>query len=55
MKKTQLPSKICIICKRPFNWRKKWSKVWDEVKYCSNACKKKITRSGAPKSHHFLC
>ena len=41
MKKEQLPSKICIICKRPFNWRKKWSKVWNEVKYCSNACKKK--------------
>ena len=44
MKKTQLPSKICIICKRPFNWRKKWSKVWNEVKYCSNACKKKKIR-----------
>ena len=51
MKKTQLPSKICIICKRPFNWRKKWSKVWNEVKYCSNACKKK--NLGAPNSHHF--
>ncbi len=41
MKKTDLPSKICVVCKRPFKWRKKWSKVWKEVKYCSNACKKK--------------
>ena len=41
MKKSDLPSKICVICKRPFKWRKKWSKVWKEVKYCSNACRKK--------------
>ncbi len=41
MKKSQLPTKICVVCDRPFNWRKKWSKVWQEVKYCSNACKKK--------------
>ena len=44
MKKSDLPSKICVICKRPFKWRKKWSKVWKEVKYCSNACKKKETK-----------
>ena len=55
MKKNQLPTKICIVCKRPFNWRKKWSKVWNEVKYRSNACKKKIISLGAPKSHHFFC
>ena len=55
MKKNQLPTKICIVCKRPFNWRKKWSKVWNEVKYCSNACKKKMTSLGVPKSHHFFC
>ncbi|MDC0073373.1 DUF2256 domain-containing protein [Alphaproteobacteria bacterium] len=41
MKKTYLDSKICIVCKRPFKWRKKWKKNWPEVKYCSNACKKK--------------
>jgi hypothetical protein len=42
MKKVQkqnLPSKICIVCERPFNWRKKWEKVWDEVKYCSDKCR----------------
>jgi hypothetical protein len=22
-------------------WRKAWAKVWDEVKYCSDACRKK--------------
>ena len=40
IKKQNLPSKICIVCERPFTWRKKWQKVWDEVKYCSAKCKK---------------
>ncbi|WP_372882216.1 DUF2256 domain-containing protein [Psychromonas sp.] len=37
MKKCNLPSKVCPVCRRPFSWRKKWKKVWDEVKYCSRA------------------
>jgi hypothetical protein len=40
VKKENLPEKICITCGRPFAWRKKWGKVWDEVKYCSDGCKK---------------
>ncbi|EAQ46760.1 hypothetical protein MED193_16232 [Roseobacter sp. MED193] len=36
--KSDLPQKICPVCRRPFVWRKKWSKVWDEVKYCSRRC-----------------
>ncbi|HOY29988.1 MAG TPA: DUF2256 domain-containing protein, partial [Flavobacteriales bacterium] len=27
--------KQCASCGRPFQWRKKWEKVWTEVKYCS--------------------
>ncbi len=38
-KKHELPSKTCIVCQRDFHWRKKWAKVWGDVKYCSNACK----------------
>ncbi|MFY8190806.1 MAG: DUF2256 domain-containing protein [Bacteroidia bacterium] len=38
MKKAHLPSKICVACGRPFAWRKKWERVWDEVKYCSKKC-----------------
>ncbi|WP_220739401.1 DUF2256 domain-containing protein [Shewanella sp. c952] len=38
MKKSQLPSKVCIVCLRPFLWRKKWQKNWLEVKYCSKRC-----------------
>ncbi|MBL7881712.1 MAG: DUF2256 domain-containing protein [Chryseobacterium gambrini] len=46
-----LPSKICEVCGLPFNWRKKWKKNWDEVKYCSERCRKnkKSTFSGSPK------
>ncbi|WP_082498279.1 DUF2256 domain-containing protein [Chryseobacterium sp. Leaf180] len=45
-----LPSKICEVCGLPFNWRKKWAKNWDEVKYCSEKCRrhKKSTSSGLP-------
>ncbi|MBJ7550975.1 DUF2256 domain-containing protein [Marinomonas ostreistagni] len=38
-KKPHLPSKQCPVCQRPFAWRKKWAKCWDEVKYCSERCR----------------
>lgn len=41
IKKENLPQKICITCNRPFTWRKKWEKVWDEVKFCSDKCRGK--------------
>lgn len=41
VKKQNLPEKICIKCGRPFSWRKKWERCWEEVKFCSEACKKK--------------
>jgi hypothetical protein len=37
--KANLPSKPCATCGRPFEWRKKWARVWDEVKYCSDRCR----------------
>ncbi|WP_090707053.1 DUF2256 domain-containing protein [Daejeonella rubra] len=39
VKKENLPVKICIVCERPFSWRKKWAKVWQDVKYCSDKCR----------------
>nr|WP_324603211.1 DUF2256 domain-containing protein [Hellea balneolensis] len=39
-KKLHLPQKDCATCGRPFSWRKKWEKVWDEVRYCSQKCKR---------------
>lgn len=38
--KTTLPSKICPVCGKPFAWRKKWEKCWNEVKYCSERCRR---------------
>lgn len=38
-RKADLPSKLCLACARPFNWRKKWERDWDNVKYCSDRCR----------------
>ena len=39
-RKGDLPSKPCATCGRPFTWRKKWERVWDEVRYCSDRCRR---------------
>merc|ERR1711907_142951 len=38
VKKENLPTKVCVTCQRPFTWRKKWEKCWDEVTTCSKSC-----------------
>jgi len=40
VKKANLPQKICPVCNRPFAWRKKWERVWAQVKYCSEKCQR---------------
>jgi hypothetical protein len=37
--KQHLPEKICVQCGRPFQWRKKWERDWEQVKYCSRKCR----------------
>jgi hypothetical protein len=37
--KANLPQKTCAACSRPFTWRKKWARDWDQVKYCSDRCR----------------
>nr|WP_262903978.1 DUF2256 domain-containing protein [Polaribacter gangjinensis] len=27
-----------MVCKKPYSWRKKWEKNWENVKYCSEKC-----------------
>jgi len=41
VKKSDLPGKVCAVCARPFVWRKKWARHWDEVRYCSDACRRR--------------
>ncbi|MBD9676627.1 DUF2256 domain-containing protein [Pseudomonas sp. PDM18] len=40
MKKTHLPEKTCLVCGRPFSWRRRWARCWDEVRYCSQRCRR---------------
>ncbi|KAL0055296.1 hypothetical protein WJX82_010318 [Trebouxia sp. C0006] len=40
VKKENLPSKTCAVCGRPFTWRKKWESCWEDVKYCSERCRR---------------
>ncbi|NAW67462.1 DUF2256 domain-containing protein [Photobacterium halotolerans] len=35
-----LPVKMCFHCHRPFTWRKKWANCWQDVKYCSERCRR---------------
>lgn len=41
VKKENLPTKTCVVCERPFTWRKKWENCWDEVTTCSKSCNAK--------------
>ncbi len=47
MRKADLPQKVCACCGRPFAWRKAWKDCWDEVRYCSERCRRQ--RKGAGK------
>ncbi|MFM7447942.1 MAG: DUF2256 domain-containing protein [Leptolyngbyaceae cyanobacterium] len=38
--KADLPTKHCPVCQRPFTWRKKWADCWEDVKYCSERCRR---------------
>lgn len=38
-KKSDLPSKVCPVCTRPFTWRRKWARDWEQVIYCSARCR----------------
>jgi hypothetical protein len=32
--------KTCAACGRTIEWRKKWERDWDQVRYCSTACRR---------------
>lgn len=41
---SELPTKTCVACGRTMTWRKAWSRSWDEVRYCSTACRRRGVR-----------
>ena len=36
--------KWCASCGRTIEWRAKWARSWDEVRYCSDACRRRKVR-----------
>ena len=34
------PTKTCAGCGRTITWRKKWARDWDQVRWCSDACRR---------------
>ncbi len=32
--------KNCVVCGRTIEWRAKWARDWEQVRYCSKACRK---------------
>lgn len=50
--KQDLPEKVCVVCNRPFTWRKKWERCWDEVTTCSKKCNS--MRRGAAREDGFV-
>jgi hypothetical protein len=42
--KADLPAKPCLHCSRPFAWRKKWARDWEQVKFCSDRCRAEAKR-----------
>ncbi|PFG58540.1 hypothetical protein ATG66_1092 [Vibrio sp. ES.051] len=38
--KAKLAMKICPVCQRPFSWRKKWARNWNDIVYCSERCRR---------------
>lgn len=47
--KQNLPSKPCKACGREMSWRKAWARNWDQVLYCSDACRR--NKTGKTTSH----
>ncbi|MGA0869610.1 MAG: DUF2256 domain-containing protein [Planctomycetota bacterium] len=38
------PTRICATCGRPFAWRRRWARCWDEVRHCSERCRREARR-----------
>jgi hypothetical protein len=37
--------KVCVSCGRRITWRKKWARDWANVRYCSDACRRRKNSS----------
>jgi len=46
--KSYLPSKPCAVCGRTMSWRRAWAKHWEDVRYCSERCRRNKAAAGVP-------
>ncbi|NVF12803.1 DUF2256 domain-containing protein [Vreelandella maris] len=51
-RKQHLSQKTCVQCERPFFWRKKWARCWNEVCYCSERCRRSAKQANRLASKH---
>lgn len=49
IRKGDLPQKTCPVCQKPFAWRKKWERDWENVVYCSERCRRTGKTASAAK------
>ncbi|HEX4842727.1 MAG TPA: DUF2256 domain-containing protein [Limnobacter sp.] len=42
-----MPAKPCVVCGKDMTWRKSWAKNWEQVKYCSDACRKSAPKKSS--------
>ena len=42
------PEKHCAVCGRRMEWRRKWARNWDQVKYCIDACRRRRNAGPGP-------
>ena len=38
--------KTCVACGRRIEWRAKWARDWESVRYCSDACRRRGVTEG---------
>ncbi|MAB72793.1 MAG: hypothetical protein CMJ54_09835 [Planctomycetaceae bacterium] len=43
MSRAPLPRRTCECCGRTFAWRRKWARDWENVRYCSDRCRRSGT------------
>ncbi|WP_432573994.1 DUF3253 domain-containing protein [Kineococcus sp. SYSU DK005] len=41
------PAKDCAACGRTITWRRAWARDWEQVRYCSDACRRRARGAGA--------
>ena len=32
--------RVCVTCGRTIDWRRRWARVWHEIRFCSDACRR---------------